>query len=314
MTDWWGRFLDAIGLQRKTTDETAVNLYRGKQLMMERLSPREAAERAKTAALREETARSNERAAGHMLGTVQKAAEIEIVTKRTQLTLEQLDTEIDEAIADGKIAEETRPERDEVKRAKARTEVNDARAAERMSEARAFVTDLDARRIVEEAQRKYDASQPPDPNVVAAQRSREEQEAADREWALHIVLEVSAWTYPINDEEGYRAYAATQYFGPRLDEGRTHEEALAIAAKQLLTRKQILGPIRDTDIRRELERRALAMWKNWKKRRDANEAEDKKKGYADILADAARVQHEAAELLHQTINGRDPNEDFDPTK
>lgn len=314
MTDWLGRLLDVFRLQRKATDETAVELYDGKRITMERLSPREALEREKTAKLRESTAASNERAAEHMLGTVEKASRMAKVAKETERDLARLATEVDEALADREITRQTRPDRDEARRLEEKTRVHEARARERIAQAQEQAADHDANRIVDEARRRYEQSLPPDEKKVAAAQSQEEQAAADREWARHIVLDVAGWTYPINDEHGYRAYAATQYFGPRLDEGRTHEEALVIAVEQLCARLRQHGPISDPKTRGEVERRAAAMWRKWTDRAKARRDQEHKGNIAQTLADAARVQHEAAELLHQAVNGREPDEDFDATE
>ena len=122
--------------------------------------------------------------------------------------------------------------------------------------------------------------------------------------------------YPATDTEGYYAYAACSYYAPRLDEGKSHEEALDVALEQLLRRKKLRGPFPEEEVEK-LAYRALGVWKKWKTLKLEEKIAEEKQKTADTTQtalEAAREQRVAAEILHRTVNGREGDEDFDTTK
>ena len=56
------------------------------------------------------------------------------------------------------------------------------------------------------------------------------------------------------------------------------------------------------------------MWLNWKKRRRTTQEEESKRKTAETIFDAARAHLDAAERLHDIIDGGESNEEFDATK
>lgn len=262
---------------------------------------------------REEIAERSKKTVEHMLGATVAAAEIQKVRRRTTIELTKLDVELEDAVALKELNKELRPEREQVLRQQVSVQVSEANAAAAKAAAKAKVADLEAKRIIHDALETFAVPPPQDPAVVAEEKSRAEQEVEEKEWALNVVLDIASWTYPAMDDEGYSAYAACHYFAARLDEGKSHDEAVEIALEQLLRRKQLRGafPTKDAE---QMAGRAKAMWTKWKAHMTTERTEAQKRKTADTVFDAARMQREAAERLHDVINGGETNEDFDATK
>jgi hypothetical protein len=316
MGDLFGGLLRLVGFRRSPKPEMEV-LVRGKAPAVARIptygSVADADEGLEIARKREQIAELNKKAMQHVQGATEAAGAVVITADRTELELVKIQGELRAANAANELEEELQPTRDQTVRSRALKEMHDADAAEAKSEADKKAAELEAKKRVYDASERFAIPPTPDPKVVAQEQSVAEQEALEKERVLSMVLDVSSWTYPVTDDEGYYAYAACQYFGPRLDEGKSHEEAVAIAVTQLARRRKLHGPFPQSQAE-ELARRANGMWLNWKKRKRAAEEEETKRKTAETIFDAARAQRDAAERLHDIINGGETNEEFDATK
>ena len=316
MSDLLGGLFRLVGFRKSPKPEMEV-ILRGQAPAIARIptfgSVEDADEGLMIARKREQIAELNKKAMQHVQGATEAAGAAVITADRTELELTKARGEINAANAANELNEELQPIRDETARALARKELHDAETAATKSEAGRKEATFEAIKRVHDASERFAIPPEPDPSVVAEEQSLAEQEALERERVLSMVLDVSSWTYPVMDEEGYYAYAACQYFGPRLDEGKSHEEALAIAVTQLTRRRKLHGPFPKSQAE-ELARRATGMWTNWKKRMRTERAEEAQRKTADTIFDAARMQREAFERLDNIINGGEPNEEFDATK
>jgi hypothetical protein len=262
---------------------------------------------------REEIAERSRRTVEHILGATVAASEIRRTRAKTAIELEEMDGKLNEAVALNELNEELRVDRHNMIRQQVRKQMREATAEATIADAHAQVAEFEAAKIIDDAKKKFAIPEAPDAKVVAEERSRAEQEAEDKEWALNVVLDVAAWTYPVTDEEGYLAYAACQYFAPRLDHGRSHDEAVELAVEQLLRRKQLRGRLPQQEAN-DMARRAKAMWTKWKAQITTEKAEAQRRKAGETVYDAAKIHLQAAELLHEAINGDETNEDFDATK
>ncbi|HEY0157821.1 MAG TPA: hypothetical protein VGF28_11095 [Thermoanaerobaculia bacterium] len=292
-------------------------IVRGKAPVVARIptyeSVADADEGLEIARKREQIADLNKKAMQHIQGATEAAGGVVITAEKTTLDLTKVQGEIRAAEAENELNEDLQEIRNQTARARALKEMHDATAAATKSAADSQEAGLEARKRMHDASERFAIPPEPDPQVVAQERSAAEQEELENERVRSMVLDVSSWTYPVTDEEGYYAYAACQYFGPRLDEGKSHEEAVAIAVRQLLLRRKLHGPFPKAEAE-ELARRASGMWTNWRKRMRKAQTEEAQRKTADTIFDAARMQREAAERLHDIINGGETNEEFDATK
>jgi hypothetical protein len=292
-------------------------IVRGKAPLVARIptyeSVADADEGLEIARKREQIAELNKKAMQHIHDATEAAGAVVITADKTELELEKIKGELRAVKAANELEEDLQPTRDQTVRARALKEMHDAEAAAVNSAADNKTAELEARKRVHDASVRFAIPPEPDARVVAQEQSLAEKEALEKERVLSMVLDVSSWTYPVTDEEGYYAYAACQYFGPRLDEGKSHEEAVAIAVTQLARRRKLHGPFPQSQAE-ELERRANGMWLNWKKRMRAAHEEETKRKTVETIFDAARAQRDAAELLHDVIHGDETNEEFDATK
>jgi hypothetical protein len=279
-------------------------------------SVEEAAEDLEIAQKRERIAELNEKAMGHMLRATVAAGELVITSSRTTAGLVEAEDELAEAVSVAELNKELRPTRRHTERAIAEKAMHEAVAASTIAKGHADAAPHAAAAIVVEAQKKYADVAPADPKDAAKKQSRAEKEAATKEWAMNVVTDVANWAYPATDAEGYYAYAACSYYGPRLDEGKSHEEALDVALEQLLRRKKLRGPFPAEEVEK-LAYRALGVWKKWKTLKLEERVDGEKQKTADttrMALETAREQRVAAEIVYRTVNGREGDEDFDTTK
>ncbi|MEO8382581.1 MAG: hypothetical protein ABI779_23170 [Acidobacteriota bacterium] len=317
MADMWGAFLRLVGLQKAAKEHLAVTVYRkggGREVV--RVPPlasrSDAREALAIAEIQEKIAVHHEGAAVALAGATQAAGDAVKIADETTLELTVIAGRIDEAVADNDLASRLRPDRDEVARLQLEKERAETAAAATIAQAEEKVAEMKAKKIIEEATQKYAPASPPNPELVAADLSRAEQEEAVREWAILIVGDVAAWTYPVEGDDGYLAYAAIQYFGPRL-EGKSHDEATESAVDQLIRHKQ--SQARFTPKQAEdMAVRANAMWRKFKRELDEAKVQAQKGKVAETILDAARQHHQTAARLHDLINGGESNEEFDATK
>ena len=279
-------------------------------------SVEDATEDLEIAQKRERIADLNEKAMGHILRATVAAGELVMTSVRTTAGLVGAEDELAEAVSVAELNKELRPTRRHTERAIAEKSMHEAVAANTIAKGHADAAAHAAAAIVVEAQKKYADVAPADPRAVEQALSRAEQAAETKEWALNIVLDVAKWVYPVVDSGGYYAYAACTYYAERLDEGREHAAAVELAVEQLVRRKELRGPFPKEEADK-LAYRASGMWTNWKTLKTEEKVAAEKQKTADTIQtalDAARLQHEAATLLHRTISGREDDEDFDPKK
>jgi hypothetical protein len=265
---------------------------------------------------RNEIAELNEKAVIHMRGAAQAAGDLVKIADQTSIELVKLGGDLADAVATNELNAELRETRKHTTRAMTEKAMHDAVAERNIAEAKAKGSEFEATAIVEGARKKFAVEPPPDPKVAAEEKSRAEQEAETKEWATNVVLDVASWVYPEEDEDGYYAYAACNYYGPRLDEGKSHAEAFDIAREQLVRRKELRGPFPEKE-KKAIEFRAMGMWTSWKKGKLEEKVAAEQRLTAEKTKDAleaARLQREAAEIVHRTVNGREDDEDFDTTK